>query len=620
MKTKLLAVGSTLLLVAGLFSMGTMSASADTPAAHTQNASATCSTLSVNLADYVASEVNTVSVTIDSVVVDSNSNFGTTFTKSYQFTDKTIAHTWKVKFIAGDDLSGGKGWTGKLIGTTTPCVANDVPAVVPSAPKYEIALYVYPLVDSSKPASWENSGTQTLVAHRPASSTSDWYTTFPGNLPGYVCGSGWGVQQDIAMLSSTFSSSSFPNTVDRAAGTGILGWPPIVAANHQSVLSLVSYMPSCDTSVSTVPVVTFTDQCGTANDSIVGATSTAMIVYTVTDSRDSNGVGDVTVTAAPVPGYVFAKDAYTGPWSHTFTNTPCLTTITPVKPNVTANDKCGTAFDTLTVDSSMVGVVYTVTWNDAHTVATVTATNADTSKYAFAKDATTSWQFTFTNEACPTIQPLAPSAFDPLCTTEGDQGGQPNVAPGSMGYIELDLKPHLHYTIDGQPTTSAQNYLAPGTYKVAVTVDTGYDLVGPSSWEMTINPPFCPPTFALHSTTATMANNTCSIEGSYTLADTEGVAWFVNGATIPTPAGTYRVAGATTVNVEAKLIDPVKDGWEQDAQTAWTFTFTDPTDCLPTLAFTGSTGNPIGLPLGLGLLLFGGGAIAFERKFRFNAK
>ncbi|HEY9499091.1 MAG TPA: hypothetical protein VIQ78_08725, partial [Terrimesophilobacter sp.] len=52
--------------------------------------------------------------------------------------------------------------------------------------------------------------------------------------------------------------------------------------------------------------------------------------------------------------------------------TPPLTEITPVEPGVSSNDVCGIANDTLTVQTSMVGVVYTVTWNGDHTVATVT--------------------------------------------------------------------------------------------------------------------------------------------------------------------------------------------------------------------------------------------------------
>ncbi len=286
--------------------------------------------------------------------------------------------------------------------------------------------------------------------------------------------------------------------------------------------------------VTTVPAATFTDLCGIANDAIVGGVDTASIDYTITDNR-VDGVGTVTVSAVAQPGYTFADGAYTGPWSHTFTNVRC-----PIELNL-----------------------------------------------------------------------IAPSAFDPTCPEE------PNA---TSGYIQLDIKDHLHYAIDGVPTTQAKNDVAPGTYTISVTVDDGYTLVGPSSWQITVNPPFCPPTLALLSTTASMSNLTCSTGGSYTLAATEGIEWFVNGSLTATPAGTYPRSTAGTVTVEAKLADPVNDGWEDGAQKTWTFNFTNPADCLPTLAFTGSDSAPLGLLLAGGFLLVGGAVIAVEKRLRREAR
>jgi hypothetical protein len=241
---------------------------------------------------------------------------------------------------------------------------------------------------------------------------------------------------------------------------------------------------------------------------------------------------------------------------------------------------------------------------------TVTATPAAT--YVFDSSVTeTSWSFDFTNVDCPTVEPVAPKAFDPTC---------PGVEDGASGYIQLDLKDHLHYAIDGVSTTQARNELAPGTYTISVTADSGFTLTGPASWEMTINPPFCPPTLALLSTTASSTNITCTAPGTYTLADTEGIQWFVNDSTTATPAGTYKVADASTVNVEAQLVDAVNDGWEDGAQTAWTFDFTNPLDCLPTLAFTGASGGNLGLLLAGGLLLLGGVVVASERRLRITRK
>ncbi len=369
--------------------------------------------------------------------------------------------------------------------------------------------------------------------------------------------------------------------------------------------------------IPSLAAVTFVDECGTANDKVNVPTKLG-VIYTTVDGRDANGVGTVTVTATAAPGYVFDGSIRSTSWSHDFTNEPCLVEV-PVVPAASFTDLCATTDDDVTVPTQT-GVVYsTVDGRDANGVGTVTVTAAAAAGYVFASSVTTtSWSHDFTNEPCPTVEPIAPKAVDPTCVAdEGGVGVDPIV---TSGYIELDLKAHLYYSIDGVPTSAAKNDVEPGEHTVSVTVDDGYTLVGPSEWTLTVNPPFCPPTLALLSTSASMTDATCTAKGSYTLADTEGIQWFVNGSSTPTAAGTYQVDGAQTVNVEAQLIDPINDGWEDDAQQFWTFPFTDPSDCLPTLAFTGSTGNTLGLLLAGGLLLFGGAAIAFERTFRFNAK
>jgi hypothetical protein len=310
----------------------------------------------------------------------------------------------------------------------------------------------------------------------------------------------------------------------------------------------------------------------------------------------------VTVTAVAIGNNVI-QEGVTTTWTHTFTDEPCLTVI-EVVPAATFTDACGTANDSVSTPADTDALDYTETWNDAHTSVTVTAVAIGNN--VIQEGVTSSWTYTFTDVPCPTITPLAPSAFDPTCPV--------GVEAGASGYIQLDQRDHLHYAIDGVPTTQARNELAPGTYTVSVTVDSGFTLSGPSSWEMTINPAFCPPTLALLSTTASMQNITCSAAGSYTLANTEGIKWLVNG--VLTPAGTYKVTDASTVNVEAQLVDDVNDGWEDGAQQAWTFDFTDPADCLPTLAFTGTSGTDLGLLLAGGLLLLGGVVVASERRLR----
>ncbi|MEO7348319.1 MAG: hypothetical protein ABIW32_00410, partial [Terrimesophilobacter sp.] len=123
----------------------------------------------------------------------------------------------------------------------------------------------------------------------------------------------------------------------------------------------------------------------------------------------------------------------------------------------------------------------------------------------------------------------------------------------------------------------------------------------------------------LLSTTATKKNLQCDGGGSYTLANTPGIRWLVNG--IEKLPGTYPVANASTVNVEAQIIDTVANGWEDGAQKTWTFDFTDQANCeLTTLAFTGVDGSGLWLLFASGLLFLGGIIVVYERRYGANAR
>jgi hypothetical protein len=845
MRTKILALGSTLLLVAGLITLGAASAEA-----HTPNVSADCSSLSVSLKDYNSKHHNTVSVTIDGTVVDSDSDFGKSFVEEYSFSPNTVAHTWEVEYTAWDDPDGSAGWTGSQSGTTTPCVSHDnhkvtlchynhgvnpwgpkpitvdwdsvvkssghdshandiIPAfdywvkhdgqwtqhhydgknlttvwsgatgaeilangcsipdakdaaaevhttdatcstaqtlvlgtitnatwgtptrttgpgsysvtatavdghrfadgsktkvftgtlsgvlsstsptcAPPCLPNSSVSYTYSPTTNSGiitvtakagfsdklcspfwvTAASWTFDGNtmwpQTLDKWNPANSGNkidsvgtypygadvgcgqgDIYATFnaPGvpyptagilngpNNPylehflhdmgfsgpnptytvrdaascnavtaavvfqGYTCNDfgplvltgshvTFTVKYDDATPVTSVSGvapGSYELLADFAAQTGdryfgqvtvtvqadpgfsllSVGTPVPLTANTkvpaivkadptmQTTWVLDANLPQdCPTVITVVPAVTFTDDCGTVDDAIVGATDTDAIDYTITDNR-IDGVGLVSVSAAPKTGYVFADGAYTAPWTHTFTSEPCA-----------------------------------VTFGD-------------------------------------------PYAVDEVCS-ETQEGATVS------GYIWVDfggnLANEVEYTITGTGSTtypatvatSEVTPLAPGTYMVTVVAKPGYVLQGEASWG-----PFTIAaagtctliTHPLISTTASSKNLTCTSAGSYTLADTEGVLWFVDGSTTPTAPGTYSVTTASTVNVEAQLTGP-DYGWEDGAQTTWSFDFTLPVDCIPTLAYTGTNGGTLGLLLAGGLLLFGGAVIAFERRFRTGAR
>lgn len=622
-------------------------------------------------------------------------------------------------------------------GTLLPASGNCVSGLA-------VAIYVYPLVDSSKPASWENSGKQTFIASRLASSASDWYTALPA-LPAEVCGTGWGVQQDIAQLSNKFALGDFPAIVERSSNTGVLGWPPIVAAIHQPLSALVTSIPACGTLV--VPVIPTVATSAETCSPTSGQTTTTpgTVTFPIGDWtwKDANNkavsgtvsyaAGSYTFTVTANSGFKFdAQGSTTMQFTvevglKTLTG-PCLIEVTPVKPGVTATDVCGTANDTLTVDTTQDHVAYTVTWNANRSAATVEASVTDATKYVFAAGATTSWTYQFSTEPCVVAVSIAPTASAQQClpAEAGIAMAAANFTQESGG-INVVLDKNLEYTITGAGTppaygpavaTSAFTQLAPGDYTVTVKALNGYVLPTDAvfSWPLTVAPGICGITFAdpypmpqtcsafeegatqpgyiwvdlsgnlanelsyrivgngqdftatqeinnlppgdysvtatakpgfkldteqsvwpkltitpagtctlvthpLISTTATSTNITCASSGTYTLANTTGIVWYeyVNGVKTLTKAGTYKVTDASTVKIHAELLDSTF-GWEDNAQKDWTFTFTSPVNCLPTLAFTGSTGGNAGLLLAGGFLLVGGVIIAFERRLRPRTK
>ena len=88
------------------------------------------------------------------------------------------------------------------------------------------AAYVYLKKDARKPASWENSTQQYLVATWPGASYRDLtldevQAAVPAGVP--VCGAGWGVQEDQARGDETvFTSEPAPSYP-----TDHIGWGPI---------------------------------------------------------------------------------------------------------------------------------------------------------------------------------------------------------------------------------------------------------------------------------------------------------------------------------------------------------------------------------------------------------
>lgn len=114
-------------------------------------------------------------------------------------------------------------------------------AVVVSTPLVqqirEVGFYLYKKLDSSKSASWPNSGPQRLITSQVG---TDWYPqgAFPSDLPKDVCGPGWAVQQDRVSHNGAFT---WPETITypTSALRGVL-----VDARHDN-LEIYTDVPAC---------------------------------------------------------------------------------------------------------------------------------------------------------------------------------------------------------------------------------------------------------------------------------------------------------------------------------------------------------------------------------------
>jgi hypothetical protein len=129
-----------------------------------------------------------------------------------------------------------------------------------------------------------------------------------------------------------------------------------------------------------------------------------------------------------------------------------------------------------------------------------------------------------------------------------------------------------------------------------------------------------PPSHALLKPTASQNNGSCTADPTYTLSNTVsdngGVQWWIGDPQVKTTPGTHKATWGSTVVIQAKLVDAVNDGWEGDAQTAYTFKFPAKPACgdLLTLALTGSSTGGFVPWIAGALLLLGAAGIYFQRR------
>jgi hypothetical protein len=173
------------------------------------------------------------------------------------------------------------------------------------------------------------------------------------------------------------------------------------------------------------------------------------------------------------------------------------------------------------------------------------------------------------------------------------------------GHITVDLTvPGVTYEIDGGAVpfdgTGTTAELPPGQYLVTATdsdPNDAYELSGPFEQVVEIlgsDDPNCVdlPDHPLVTPFASSLAGSCTVNGSYTLGNSEGdgaVTWAANGQSVA--EGTHVVTGSASVTVVATAVGP-DFGFGEGTQTEWTFQFTAPTGCgdLDTLALTGTEG------------------------------
>jgi LPXTG-motif cell wall-anchored protein len=391
--------------------LGGLVATATTAAAHTPDVDAVCGSLSINLTQYAgASGGNTNTVT---VVVDGETrveeSFGREFRAEVELT-KDEAHQWTVSVDAWDDDD----WDWNMSGDLAACVEPEpTPEPTPEVePELETAFYVYPKLDSTKPAAWENSGEQTLIATREGEEFWDELPQeYPGELfdvttlPADVCEGSWGVQQDVVRVDDDFSWDKFQHIT--FPDGPLFDWR-LKDHRHDD---LSNYLAECGEDAPepvAVPSPSFVESCD------AGITVTMPDTDLATYSEEWNADRtEVTVTAALAEGVEVAPETALS-WTYTLTGEACASepvVVTPDAPQVI--DECGTETDELVLPAAAEGLTYSSSAEGIVATAAAGYTLGELPAGYAAVDATTAVyavdESVFTDEPCATTPTEEPT-------------------------------------------------------------------------------------------------------------------------------------------------------------------------------------------------------------------
>ncbi len=414
--------------------------------------------------------------------------------------------------------------------------ATPTPSAVEST-----GLYIYQKKDAAQPASWENSLQQTRLFTWDGWSFKTATTGLPAALPSWVCGPGWGVQQDeINGAQSLFPLNiQYPN--DGGFASGVLH-----ASQHNDLTDLVTSVPACTTTVTPVPpTVTTATTCGTTG-SVVLAVDSATIHYVLT-SFDTT-TGNYVITATAQGNNVFAGNVTTTTLTGTAGAAQPTCTILPHDPTATDivctndvnTDTISRTGGTITV-TPVTGVTYTITGGPTGSPITpVVIVSKGTTPIVTAPLKAGTYVVTPSGanlepKATSTTLTIVDKSGDCLTTLAKSDGivgaGDQTCSSGklSSGYITVFLDPAtLSYSLNGT-TLGAKTFVAPGTYTVDFTAAPGSSLLRPSA------------TVTVHAVSAACGDlKTLALGDGGTLASTGGTlvgAGFLSAAALLLIAG-----------------------------------------------------------------------------------
>lgn len=312
--------------------------------------------------------------------------------------------------------------------------------------------------------------------------------------------------------------------------------------------------PQGPTKIQVPATPSVTDPCGSNNATWNKPADTTSLDWSLSYS------GKLTVTTKT--GYVFDDGTTYHDYGYAQdSGTPCLTPVQPTAPTV-KNDACGTQTDTYTIPSKT-GVQYYVGGNpvSAGTYPTNGALQVNVTAKAtqgYVLTGQSSWTLTFTNVPCIVpVQAAAPTVATDPCGKNNDT----YTIPATEG---------VKYYVNGQ-------YKTAGTYStgsalsvnITATAQTGYILVGDSSWTLQFTNKPC--LIPVEAEKPTIKQDPCGTENDkYVIPYVKGVDYFVNG--VYKAPGTYSTNGKTVIKITVEAQKGYKLVGDDDC---WTLKFDD---------------------------------------------